>query len=154
MVVIRVIFVLLSLVWFRVVVYSSCRESSSFVVLYHFTPNVLIGSFSDTIFLFRVCVMLFLINMLYISCLDVCYAFNMRHIFTYTSWSLWYDLSWRILNLLTYDQKINLENSRLRPISPSDQSSTISISWLCRVDDLPHFELNMTPPFGTIILLY
>ena len=78
---IRVIFVLLSPIWFRVIVYSSCWESSLFVLLYRFTHDILIGSFSDMILLFWVCVILFLMSMLYISCLDVCYAFDMRHLF-------------------------------------------------------------------------
>ena len=121
----------------------------SFLVFCRFTHDVLIGSFSDMIFLLWVCDILFLLIMLYISCLDVCYAFNMRHIFTYTSWSFWPNLSWKILSLLAWDQRFDLRSSRLWPISHSNQSSTvfIPISWLFRLVDLPILSLTWHYPW-------
>ena len=95
-------------------------------------------------FYFEYVLFSFLMSTFYIFCVDMCYAFNMRHIFTLASWSLGPDLSWKILSLLTWDQEIDLECLRLWPISPSDQSNTIStyIYWRCRLDDLPILSLT------------
>ena len=71
-------------------------------------------------FYFKYVLFSFLMSMFYVFCVDICYACDMRHIFTYASWSLWPDLSWRILSLLTWDHEIDLESLRLWLVSSSD----------------------------------
>ena len=84
---------------FRIIVFSFMLRVWSFVVLYRYTHDVLIGSFSDMIFYLSI-VTFSLGSEFYISCVDACYAFDMVHL-SLTSRSLWPDLSWRILSLST-----------------------------------------------------
>ena len=123
----------------------------SFVVLYHFTHDVLVGSFSDMIFYLsmwhfsRECV-------LHILCWCVL-CFRYETSFAYISWSLWPDLSWRILSLFDL-------GSRDRP--REFETVTHVTFWLERyyihIRTLTlwtwwptHFEPDMTPLLRTIM---
>ena len=118
------------------------------------------GSFSDMIFYFEYVLFPFLMSTFYIFCVDVCYAFDMRHIFTLASLITWV---WPIMEDI---ESIDL-GSWDRP--RKFETMTHFILWLeqyhiyihIHIRTLAlwtwwpiHFEPDMTPPLDTITRLY
>ena len=112
------------------------------------------GSFSDMIFLFWVCVILFSHEyVLHILCWCVlCFRYE-----TYFHWSIMITWVWPIMeDIEPIDLGLGdrLVSSRLWFVSSSYQSNTISIPWLFRLDDLPILNLTWHHPLVPLYDLY
>ena len=112
------------------------------------------GSFSDMIFLFWVCVILFSHEyVLHILCWCVlCFRYE-----TYFHWSIMITWAWPIMeDIEPIDLGLGdrLVSSRLWFVSSSYQSNTISIPWLFRLDDLPILNLTWHHPLVPLYDLY
>ena len=114
------------------------------------------GSFSDMIFYFEYVLSSFLMSTFYIYCVDVCYAFDMRHIFTLASLITW---AWPIMeDIEPIDLRLGDRPREFETVTQftfrSEQYHihihTLTL-WTCRPT---HFEPDMTPPLGTITRLY
>ena len=129
-------------------------ESPIMVVLCCFIHDVLVGSFSDMIFYLsmwhfsRECV-------LHILCWCVL-CFRYETSFAYISWSLWPDLSWRILSLFDLGSRDRpREFETVTHVTFWLERYYIHIRTLTLLTWWPtHFEPDMTPPLGTITRLY
>ena len=132
----------------------------SFVVLFFcFAHDVLIGSFSD---------MIFYPEYMLFSCLWLCFTYLVLMSVMLSIWDIFHLYImiiwvWPIMeDIEPFDLGSgDLGSLRLWPISPSDQSSIISIStpWLCGLDDLPILSLTWHHPlvplhdFTTLVYL-
>ena len=114
------------------------------------------GSFSDMIFYFEYVLSSFLMSTFYIYCVDVCYAFDMRHIFTLASLITW---AWPIMEDI---EPIDLGSGDRPREFETVTHVTFWLEWYhIHIRTLTlwtwwptYFEPDMTPPLGTITRLY